>query len=231
MWALLCRIIRFLFVEGCCVYGIEFNFFLSFFLSFFLPRNSLADAPSLSLSLPLFFFLSLQKIKLNGLSFDVRNKIQEEVHGVTSLEFVETTTKIKDALEQFDNYITISISNENKQAYTYAIDELKSTYIKENDFRLAFLRADLFDIPKAAVRYTSYLDVILKYFGPEGLQRPLRFDDLTKTEQDYYRGGCNQILPSRDRSGRLVVFMKGTADVNSVRERVRHILQSWEYDV
>jgi hypothetical protein len=158
---------------------------------------------------------------LNELSFDVRSKIQEEVHGVTSLEFVETPIKITYALEDFETYVTESIPHENKQAYTYAIDELKSSYVKDHGLRLSFLRADLFDIPKACVRYTSYLEIMLKYFGPEALRRPIRFDNLTKSEQDFYRAAYNQILPSRDRSGRLVVFMKGTADIKSLHERVR----------
>ena len=79
------------------------------------------------------------------------------------------------------------------------------SYIFHRDFRLKFLRADFYDPKKAAHRYLRCLEGLLKYFGSYALQRPLMYADLGKEAQSAARAGYVQILPSRDRAGRLVV--------------------------
>lgn len=79
-------------------------------------------------------------------------------------------------------------------------------YVESQDFQLKFLRADRFDVKKAAKRLTTHCELLKKYYGNEGLTPPLRFDDLSNKEQSIAREGFYQILPQRDRSGRLVCF-------------------------
>jgi hypothetical protein len=74
------------------------------------------------------------------------------------------------------------------------------------EFRIKFLRAELYDFHKAAIRVTKWLDLLKKYFGDVALTRQIKFVDLTQQEQRILLEGNQQILPSRDRSGRLIHF-------------------------
>jgi len=82
------------------------------------------------------------------------------------------------------------------------------SYIHGDDFRLRFLRCDLFDVKKAAQRLLTYLDLLVEIFGDDALRRPICLSDFTKEELRHMRKGMIQILPYRDRSGRriFVVF-------------------------
>ncbi|OEU14256.1 hypothetical protein FRACYDRAFT_261924, partial [Fragilariopsis cylindrus CCMP1102] len=89
-------------------------------------------------------------------------------------------------------------------------DQQKSlySYIYHKTFRLKFLRADMYDARKAAHRYLRCLECLLQYFGSYAFQRPLLYNDLCNKSQDAIKMGYVQVLPSRDRAGRLVVFVQ-----------------------
>ena len=79
----------------------------------------------------------------------------------------------------------------------------------------------------AAARLTLHAELLFKLFGPEALMRPLRFSDLSKSEQNEIKAGIYQILPSRDRAGRLVAFNRGNNTegiTNNNRVRLNSIL-------
>eukprot|EP00531_Pseudo-nitzschia_arenysensis_P018551 CAMPEP_0116123638 /NCGR_PEP_ID=MMETSP0329-20121206/4852_1 /TAXON_ID=697910 /ORGANISM="Pseudo-nitzschia arenysensis, Strain B593" /LENGTH=593 /DNA_ID=CAMNT_0003617561 /DNA_START=203 /DNA_END=1984 /DNA_ORIENTATION=+ len=83
-------------------------------------------------------------------------------------------------------------------------------YVKSENFQLAFLRCELFDAKKAAMRMTKYLELVSDLYGEEALRRPLRIDDFkSKEEIDVLNAGFQQLLPFRDRSGRRVLFVHG----------------------
>ncbi|KAL3905808.1 MAG: hypothetical protein SGILL_009527, partial [Bacillariaceae sp.] len=79
----------------------------------------------------------------------------------------------------------------------------------------------------AVVKYIKYLELLHEFFGDAGLQRPLRFTDLNKAEKDCLKEGRRQILPSRDRSGRLIMFEKGSKATDTRNTRVRSRLFIW----
>mmetsp|Transcript_13515 Transcript_13515/g.31774 ORF Transcript_13515/g.31774 Transcript_13515/m.31774 type:complete len:712 (-) Transcript_13515:1015-3150(-) len=81
-----------------------------------------------------------------------------------------------------------------------------ASYIHGDDFRLRFLRCDFFDVPKAALRMVTYLDMLVELFGEEALKRPISISDFTKEELRHMRKGMIQILPYRDRSGRRIMI-------------------------
>ncbi|KAG7348527.1 hypothetical protein IV203_017232 [Nitzschia inconspicua] len=154
---------------------------------------------------------------MSRLSFQVRNEIQEEIHGVHSMAPKETELTVKDALLRMEESIQM-IPTAEKQAYMNALAMSGEVFVLTDEMRLCFLRADLFDTSKAASRYTKYLNLLSKYFGPVALQRQLRYSDLTKKEQDLFRIGNAQILPSRDRSGRLIIVHHGSMAGEDVDE-------------
>jgi hypothetical protein len=83
-------------------------------------------------------------------------------------------------------------------------------YIRTLEFQLLFLRAELFDTSNAARRCWKYLNSLVSFFGPFALTRPLMHADLGREEVELLSRGQLQVLPSRDRAGRLVVYMQGT---------------------
>jgi hypothetical protein len=162
--------------------------------------------------------LALAK-ELHRLSVQDRNKVQEEVHGVHFAVQDETPQMIETSLQQLQVEIRKIRS---KPAYDHAMrsNHVCTTYIQSPGFQLRFLRAVLYNVEQAAYRYTRYLDLMYEFFGEVGLQRPLRFSDLSRVEKDCLKEGRRQILPSRDRSGRLVTFEKGSNPSDSRTTRV-----------
>jgi hypothetical protein len=173
--------------------------------------------------------------EMTALSFQERNLVQEEVHGVATVAVEETPDLLRTAMQELE----VEIERiPNKSAYVRAVEVDGGKYVRSRDFRLKFLRADLFDARKAATRLTARCDLLFKYFGEQALQRTLRFDDLSKKEQAIVRAGSVQLLPVRDRSGRMVEFHysamtgRGVTTENRVREieslavRKKYVLMS-----
>jgi hypothetical protein len=165
--------------------------------------------------------LALAK-ELHGLSVQDRNKVQEEVHGVQFSIPDETPQMIETSLHQLQVEIQKIRS---KPAYDHAMrsTHVDGTYIQSSEFQLRFLRAVLYNVKQAAYRYTQHLNLLYEFFGEVGLQRPLRLSDLSKVEVDCLREGRRQILPSRDRSGRLIIFEKGSNPSDSRITRVSEV--------
>ena len=145
--------------------------------------------------------------ELMQLSFTDRNNISEEVHGVRSLAIEETPCVQDEALARLQYELVHCIPPSEKKAFDTA-QSYSITYVNDRNFRLRFLRAELFDAKLAAQRLTTYLDLLLKLFGMEVLKRPLRTKDFkSKDEKSALRGGLVQLLPYRDRSGRRVMVI------------------------
>ena len=160
--------------------------------------------------------------EMMNLSLNDRNNIQEEIHGVKCLAIEETPGLVEAALRELAYTIDEQTPNNKKKAYLQS-QNLKTienpmlpnrhalpcaTYVNDTDFRLRFLRCELFDVHKAAQRMLGFLDIALELFGEDALRRPIRLSDFSKEEIRYMKKGHFQILPNRDRSGRriLVVF-------------------------
>jgi len=144
--------------------------------------------------------------ELQQLSFQDREAVNEEIHGVRVLAPEETPEMIDAALKSMQQVIDTKILT--KLAYDEAIQR-NSRYIHSRRFRLKFLRANLFDTTKAAWNFVKYLDLLYKYYGPEALMRPLYYSDLNQAETELLRAGHMQLLPTRDRSGRRVLNVFG----------------------
>ena len=107
------------------------------------------------------------------------------------------------ASEFFTSSSSCSSRVEGSRNYT------KYSYALSDAFRLKFLRAELFDVKKAATRYLKCIDFLVAYFGLVALERPLYLKDLDKAEQKLMREGHCQLMPSRDRFGRRIVVFQG----------------------
>ena len=146
-----------------------------------------------------------------------RNAIYEEVHGVGSLCPEENPLLIRNSLDRLDLELKV-LPAVQKESYEMS-QRLLKTYVNEVDFRLRFLRADLFDPRKAARRMALFLDTARDFFGDYALERPIRLSDFTKKELKCMNLGRIQMLPYRDRGGRRIVV--GIPNQNHKRHEPR----------
>jgi hypothetical protein len=137
--------------------------------------------------------------ELQQLSFVTRSEINEEVHGVRCLAPEETPELWRESLERLKSELEQLKSSGIARAYAQACD-IPDSYIHKSKFQLKFLRAELFNSKKAAVRITTFLELYMEFFGPFILERPLQLSDLNKQDLEVLRGGDMQPLPFRDRS-------------------------------
>jgi hypothetical protein len=148
-----------------------------------------------------------------------------DADGAAATASASTTTQDQDQQQQSSSSATTpsnSKTDNNNNNNNNSPDEIESrkkrilySYIYHNDFRLKFLRADMYHARKSAHRYLRCLECLLKYFGPYALQRPLMYNDLCKESQDAIKIGYLQILPSRDRAGRLIVVVQEAMNVTT----------------
>jgi hypothetical protein len=161
--------------------------------------------------------------ELSALSLNDRNQIQEEMHCVKSLAVQETSAMVDDALGKLRQETSSLVGSSGGNIYVEAVI-MDSPYVQSRDFCLKFLRADFFNVKFAARRMLNHLELLFKFYGPVAFHRPLLFSDLNREEQDCIRRGAIQILPSRDKAGRLVqIFQRSLENVTQV-QRVCHTL-------
>jgi len=137
-----------------------------------------------------------------ALSLQERMGIERELRGVQD-EFVETPELICRSLQLLENAVG---DIPRKEAYETALFT-NPEYVEDDDFRLAFLRADRFDANKAAVRMVKYWDRKVALFGTEKAFSP-SVTVLHLSGQDHtalVKGGI-RLLPYEDEAGRAIFF-------------------------
>jgi hypothetical protein len=142
------------------------------------------------------------------LSLQDRNAVNEEIHGVQTIAPQEDPTMIRVALIDMEAFIE-EMPWKTKVAYLRSQELYPNTYINTPEFRLRFLRCDLFDAKKAAIRMVNFLDLLTDLFGDYVLKRPLQISDFSWEEMQVFRRGHFQLLPYRDRSGRRIFAYVG----------------------
>lgn len=157
------------------------------------------QAPSLSKEIDDILSKEFQRV-----SFQNRNKIQEEIHGVSNACPEETPEMVVQSLEGLDKELD---AIQEKEIY----DKVSPfSYLYTKKYRLMFLRCDLFNAKKAAQRMVNFAEYMFNLYGTmDILERPLRLSDLKKGDRgkevmESLKSGHSQLLPFRDRSGRKI---------------------------
>jgi hypothetical protein len=135
-----------------------------------------------------------------------RDAIYSDLGGVqyTNPEWPDFVRK---ALADFDTRIR-SIPTQDKDAFLQA-QTAAPRYTDSKEFRLKFLRADVFDIDKATQRIIKHFEVKRSLFGPESLGRDVTLlQDFNKDDLETLKCGGLQILPRPDQFGRLILFSR-----------------------
>ncbi len=143
--------------------------------------------------------------ELNKLSFQERETIYEEIHGIDVRNTIEETLELlSKSFQQLDFEL------QKLRPERAAWDRCQrlfgnTTYLNSEETRIMFLRCDLFDWKKAAIRLCDYAEVVFESFGDLALQRRPYITDLNDLELRVLEAGGYQILPGRDRAGRRVL--------------------------
>jgi len=80
------------------------------------------------------------------------------------------------------------------------------------------LRASEYDEIRAAKRLIQYFTFKLKLFGMDKLTKTITQDDLTPSMQERLRSGGHQMMPQKDRAGRVIFFSVPTPPADGDHE-------------
>ena len=137
--------------------------------------------------------------ELNQMNLEERELMYEEIHGVEK-NIEETPELLQAKIEELGQEI---LKIEDKAAYDQAERQCPE-YVNSPKMRLMFLRAEYFDAPAAATRMVKFYQHKFELFGSDALARPLRLSDMDDDDIACMKKGTVQMLPVRDRAGRLV---------------------------
>ena len=196
--------------------------------------------------------------ELLQLSFQDRNAIDEEIHGVHTLARDETPELIDVELTRLAIELNLLVSRPNTMSNTGDGDSSSSssslviayqksqqlisqgggdntnttTYVNTDNFRLRFLRCEFFNAKKAAIRMCKFLNALYEFYGDYALIRPIQIHDFSKSELQLLKTGQIQIFPYRDKSGRPICCWVGdfTLSSSNTKERVRSFVLNFFFD-
>jgi hypothetical protein len=157
--------------------------------------------------------------EMNELSVKERGKVLDDIHGVAENQ-EETPEFVATCLKDMDVALS-TIPKAKRKALDRALF-FKPSIQKDANFKLMFLRADVYDAQKAAKRMARYFNEKLLLFGEDKLVKKITLDDLA--EEDIKRlnfAGC-VILPNKDQTGRPIWFFDVSRfDLDNVESMVR----------
>ena len=124
---------------------------------------------------------------------------KDEIHSVKCLAIDETQILIEQSIHELQIEIDSKIPDTGKTAYLLSqLTVKRRTFVNSKEFRLRFLRSELFDVQKSAIRMLKWLDKAYDLFGSVVLERPIRLSaDFTSNEQKVFRKGYVQLMPVR----------------------------------
>jgi hypothetical protein len=137
--------------------------------------------------------------QMTQLSMQDREKVYYDLHGISG-EIKETPEMIANSLIDLEEEIQ---KQTGKEAYETA-RSMNPEYVQDEKFLLQFLRADLFDAKKTALRLVRHFQTKLDLFGRDKLARNIIQDDLDEGSMEALYGGLTQTMPFRDRAGRII---------------------------
>ena len=141
---------------------------------------------------------------MNQLSVQEREKVYYDIHGVSGA-VQERPKFLGKRLVQLDLEIIKLASHPNALAYRLA-ESQNPDYIADASFRLKFLRAELYDPPRAANRLIGFFAEKLKLFGMERLTSDITLENMDSADYECAESGILQLLPLTDQSGRAVIL-------------------------
>jgi hypothetical protein len=140
------------------------------------------------------------------LSVQERERIVQDIHGIADeIDREEDNDFLQHRLQQLEDALS---RIEVKPAYDQALYQ-SPDYVRNDVFRLFFLRSQLFNVQAAAQLIVLHFEEKQRLFGSDLLGRDILLADLSDADRKELEKGYVQILPVRDRAGRIVVVTLG----------------------
>jgi hypothetical protein len=144
--------------------------------------------------------------EMADLSVQEREHVVQDIHGIADETFREEDNDfLQQRVQQFEDCLS---RIEVKRAYDQALYQSPG-YVRNNQFRLLFLRSELFNVQAAAQLMVLHFEEKQRLFGADLLGRDILWDDLSDGDRKELEKGSFQVLPIRDRAGRIVVCSLG----------------------
>ena len=152
----------------------------------------------------------LRKLEMDGQDDVLRNVIRTtqdfSAHGSSSSDSESTLDTESPMHTPSDQSVDTAASS-----VQYPTKESKrSCYVNQNNVRLRFVRAELYDCKKAVQRFVNFLVFAQELYGNFVADRPIQISDFKTREEKWALSNVSfQFLPFRDRSGRRVFVSVG----------------------
>jgi hypothetical protein len=142
-----------------------------------------------------------------GLSVQEREHIVQDIHGIANETSRERDNDfLQQRLQQLEDCLSRIRA---KPAYDQALYQ-SPDYVRNDAFRLLFLRGEVFNVQAAAQLMVLHFEEKQRLFGADLLGRDVLLADLSDADREELEKGSYQVLPIRDRAGRIVVVTLGT---------------------
>ena len=139
--------------------------------------------------------------QMSNMTVQDREQALLDIHGISPI-IEETPELISTRLMEMESHIRNQLYRE---AYDIA-ESMNPNYVRDPEFRLMFLRADLFDTQNAALRLIRHFEAKRDLFGVEKLTQDITQDDLDKEAMDALHDGYAQYLRTPDKNNRVVAI-------------------------
>lgn len=143
-----------------------------------------------------------------------REQVLQDIHGVSDalVENPELIQESRTALDQtLQSWIKKDQASSSKTttkpkfgAYQRALQQ-NPAYVQSAKLQLQFLRADRWDVRRAADRMIRFFTAKEALFEPDRLAKTITIEDLSKDDLKALESGFLQLLPVRDAAGRAIV--------------------------
>lgn len=154
---------------------------------------------------------------MTQLSFQERQAIQEELHGITE-DITEELGNNEMCLLQLENFLA---RTKHRTAFEEA-EAADSDYVANRDFRLMFLRGNRYDPKAASQQMLRFFDMKLELFGKEKLVQDITLKDLNEDARAALQNGSMQVLPFTDRAKRQILLqILGLRKYKSLTDELR----------
>ena len=169
--------------------------------------------------------------EMTRLSFTDREKVLQDLHAIADNHFDnEPSPKIRtERLQEFQHALDFQIPADQKIDYNYAC-HTHPNFVQKEAFRIQFLRTDLWDPYKAAIRFVKHFQVKQQLFGRELLGEEITQDDLDPGTLEILYGGFIQDLPLRDMAGRVISFVIPNPNEGTILHKVC-VGRRWKHSI
>jgi len=159
-------------------------------------------------------------------NIDDKTTSLESIYGQTPTP-EETPTLIEEKMKELDNEMK-TMPERNKKGYKEAKEKCPDL-VDDHDFKLMFLRCEVFNVLPAAERLALYWDKRIEVFGPEKAFLPLTIEGALKDDDVALSIGHQQLTGHKDKDGRRIAFFDFTVEDSSKYERSSLLRAFWYF--